>query len=66
MPDALHELQSAMRQFAQERDWEQFHSPEHDYRAQWNLGSNGNLWAIADNSVEHVGCIHTSQGLEMD
>jgi len=28
MPDALHELQSAMRQFAQERDWEQFHSPK--------------------------------------
>ena len=28
MPDALDELQSAMRQFAQERDWEQFHSPK--------------------------------------
>lgn len=40
--------------------------PEHDYRAQWNLGSDGSLWAIADNSVEQVGCIHTSQGLEMD
>lgn len=28
MPDALLELQSAMRHFAQERDWEQFHSPK--------------------------------------
>ncbi|WP_434212197.1 DNA/RNA helicase domain-containing protein [[Pseudomonas] boreopolis] len=40
--------------------------PEHDYRAQWNLGSDGSLWAIADRSVEQVGCIHTCQGLEMD
>ncbi|WP_434212196.1 nucleotide pyrophosphohydrolase [[Pseudomonas] boreopolis] len=28
MSDVLQELQSAMRQFAQERDWEQFHSPK--------------------------------------
>lgn len=40
--------------------------PEHDYRAQWNLGSDGSLWAVADNSVEQVGCIHTCQGLELD
>ncbi|MEE7546280.1 DUF2075 domain-containing protein [Xanthomonas sp. Kuri4-1] len=40
--------------------------PEHDYRAQWNLSSDQSLWAIADNSVEQVGCIHTCQGLEMD
>jgi DUF2075 family protein len=40
--------------------------PEHGYRAQWNLGSDGNLWAIAEKSVEQVGCIHTCQGLELD
>ncbi|MDL5364601.1 DUF2075 domain-containing protein [Xanthomonas sp. NCPPB 2654] len=40
--------------------------PEHDYRAQWNLGSDGSLWAVAENSVEQVGCIHTCQGLELD
>lgn len=28
MSDALRELQTAMRRFAQERDWEQFHSPK--------------------------------------
>lgn len=39
---------------------------EHDYRAQWNLGSDGDLWAVAENSVEQIGCIHTCQGLEMD
>lgn len=40
--------------------------PEHDYRAQWNLGSDGSLWIIAPDSVEQVGCIHTCQGLELD
>ena len=40
--------------------------PEHNYRAQWNLGSDGSLWIIAPGSVEQVGCIHTCQGLELD
>ena len=40
--------------------------PEHQYRAQWNLGSDGSLWIIAPDSVEQVGCIHTCQGLELD
>lgn len=40
--------------------------PEHNYRAQWNLGSDGSLWAVAENSVDQVGCIHTCQGLELD
>lgn len=31
----------------------------------WNLG-NSDTWAIDDNSVNEVGCIHTSQGLEFD
>lgn len=40
--------------------------PEHDYKAQWNLGRDGSLWIIAPESVEQVGCIHTCQGLELD
>ena len=28
MPDSLHELSAALRQFARERDWERFHSPK--------------------------------------
>ncbi|MGE7119578.1 DNA/RNA helicase domain-containing protein [Peribacillus sp. NPDC046944] len=31
----------------------------------WNLG-NSDSWAIDENSVQEVGCIHTSQGLEFD
>ncbi len=40
--------------------------PEYDYAAQWNLTKDGSLWAIAEDSVDQVGCIHTCQGLEMD
>ena len=40
--------------------------PEHEFAAQWNLGDDGMLWAIADESVEQIGCIHTCQGLEFD
>ncbi len=32
----------------------------------WNLASDGNLWILAPESVNEVGCIHTCQGLEMD
>ena len=39
---------------------------EYGFRAQWNLGSDGSLWAIAEDSVEQIGCIHTCQGLEFD
>lgn len=31
----------------------------------WNLG-NSDSWAIDEDSVQEVGCIHTSQGLEFD
>lgn len=31
----------------------------------WNLGSSS-TWAIDPESVNEVGCIHTSQGLEFD
>ena len=31
----------------------------------WNLG-NGEPFAVSDTSINEVGCIHTSQGLEFD
>ena len=40
--------------------------PEYNFAAQWNLDDDGMLWAIADSSVDQVGCIHTCQGLEFD
>ncbi len=40
--------------------------PEHDFQARWNLSSDGSLWIVAPESVEEIGCIHTSQGLEVD
>jgi uncharacterized protein len=39
--------------------------PEHDFEMAWNLG-NTETWAIDPESVNQVGCIHTSQGLEFD
>jgi DUF2075 family protein len=40
--------------------------PEYDFKMRWNLGSDGSLWMVAPTSVEEIGCIHTSQGLEVD
>jgi len=40
--------------------------PEHGFAMQWNLDEDGSLWLIQPNSVQEVGCIHTSQGLELD
>ena len=40
--------------------------PEHRFAMQWNLASDGNVWIIAPESVNEVGCIHTCQGLEVD
>ena len=37
-----------------------------DYEATWNLASQGQSWIIHPESVSEVGCIHTSQGLEVD
>lgn len=37
-----------------------------DFEATWNLKSQGQSWIIQPNSVEQVGCIHTTQGLELD
>lgn len=39
---------------------------EFDYKATWNLTSDGSEWIISPTSVEEVGCIHTCQGLEVD
>ncbi len=36
-----------------------------DFEMSWNLG-NGEPFAVSDTSVNEVGCIHTSQGLEFD
>ena len=40
--------------------------PEFDYKATWNLTSDGSEWIISPKSVDEVGCIHTCQGLEVD
>lgn len=37
-----------------------------NYDATWNLNSHGQSWIIHPDSVSEVGCIHTSQGLELD
>ena len=37
-----------------------------DFKAKWNLATDGSLWIQAPNSVSEVGCIHTCQGLELD
>ncbi len=37
-----------------------------NYKATWNLTSDGQAWIIKPDSVSEVGCIHTSQGLEVD
>lgn len=39
--------------------------PEYDFAMSWNLG-NSSTWAIDTESVNEIGCIHTSQGLEFD
>jgi len=39
---------------------------EYNFAMNWNLASDGNLWIIAPESVNEVGCIHTCQGLELD
>jgi DUF2075 family protein len=40
--------------------------PEFNFQAKWNLESRGSAWIIDPNSIEDIGCIHTSQGLELD
>jgi DUF2075 family protein len=40
--------------------------PEFKFKAKWNLESRGSAWIIDTESIEDIGCIHTSQGLELD
>ena len=40
--------------------------PEFNFKAKWNLESRGSAWIIDAESIEDIGCIHTSQGLELD
>lgn len=42
------------------------HIDHHHFGMSWNLGSDGQQWLIKPNSVNEIGCIHTSQGLELD
>lgn len=39
--------------------------PLEEFQMSWNLSNTG-TWAVDDGSVNQVGCIHTSQGLEFD
>ena len=39
--------------------------PDHGFAKSWNLDSS-TTWAIDDDSVDQIGCVHTSQGLEFD
>jgi len=39
--------------------------PEYNFGMKWNLGTT-TTWAIDKDSVNEIGCIHTSQGLEFD
>jgi DUF2075 family protein len=40
--------------------------PKFDFKAKWNLESRGSAWLIDPESIDDIGCIHTSQGLELD
>ncbi len=40
--------------------------PEFQFKAKWNLESRGSAWIIDPESIADIGCIHTSQGLELD
>lgn len=37
-----------------------------NYAAKWNLDEHGQGWIIHKDSVSEVGCVYTSQGLELD
>jgi len=39
--------------------------PKYNFHKSWNL-SNTQTWAIDPASINEIGCIHTSQGLEFD
>lgn len=40
--------------------------PEHDFKMPWNSRAVSITWAIKEEGINQIGCIHTSQGLEFD
>jgi len=48
------------------KDSSKFDIVINDFQAQWNLNSHGQSWIIHPESVNQIGCIHTTQGLEVD
>jgi DUF2075 family protein len=40
--------------------------PEHNFSMPWNGRSISTTWAVDDDGINQVGCVHTSQGLEFD
>lgn len=40
--------------------------PEFNFKMPWNSRKVGTTWAIDEEGVDQVGCIHTCQGLEFD
>ena len=52
--------------FKKEQNNSNYHDIKiNDFEMSWNLGS-GEPFAVSDTSINEVGCIHTSQGLEFD
>lgn len=40
--------------------------PEHHFSMPWNERSLSTAWAIKADGINQIGCVHTSQGLELD
>ena len=40
--------------------------PEFNFVMPWNSRNVGTTWAIDEQGIDQVGCVHTSQGLEFD
>ncbi len=40
--------------------------PKFDFKHKWNLADDGMKFIISKESVSEIGCIHTSQGLELE
>ena len=40
--------------------------PEFDFYHKWNLATYGMRYIISPDSVKEIGCIHTSQGVELE
>jgi len=52
--------------FKKEQNNSNYHDIKiNDFEMSWNLGS-GEPFAVSETSINEVGCIHTSQGLEFD